>query len=201
LRIFAVLCIFLAACTYIGPGIYHTVLPGETLWDIAGSYGTEAREIIKSNRLVKDPNRIRPGQKIYIPGASYPRKVRKSSLNFVWPVKGKIIQKFGRKANKRHLGIGISAKEGAGVVAAESGRVIFTSENFRSYGKIVIIEHNSDYTTVYAHNSVNLVSEKQEVSRGQKIAQVGMTGWAKKPFLYFEIRYKEKPRNPIFILP
>ncbi len=188
-------------CTYIGPGVYHRVLKGETLWDISSSYNVEVSEIIKANRLLKNPDRIKPGQKIYVPGASSTRSVAKSSLDFIWPVKGKIIQRFGRKGNKRYLGIGIKAREGAPVVAAESGKVIFVSKDFRSYGKTIIIEHNKDYTTVYAHNSVNLVKKNQVVEKGKKISEVGRTGWAKAPYLYFEIRYKEKPRNPVFILP
>ncbi|MFC2092098.1 M23 family metallopeptidase, partial [Elusimicrobiota bacterium] len=91
--------------------------------------------------------------------------------------------------------------QGYSVAAAEDGSVLFVSEDFRSYGKTIIIEHNRDYATVYAHNSKNLVREGQKVIKGEKIAEVGMTGWAQDPFLYFEIRYKEKPRNPLFILP
>ncbi|MFH1415856.1 MAG: peptidoglycan DD-metalloendopeptidase family protein [Elusimicrobiota bacterium] len=119
----------------------------------------------------------------------------------MWPVKGKVIQKFGQSGIKRHLGIGIRADRGTPVAAAESGKIIFASENFRSYGKTIIIEHNEYYTTVYAHNSVNLVREDHEVKKGEKIAEVGDTGWADSPFLYFEIRYREKPRNPVFMLP
>ncbi|MFH1415855.1 MAG: LysM domain-containing protein [Elusimicrobiota bacterium] len=53
-------------CTYIGPGIYHTVLQGETVWDISTTYNCEIEDIISANRLLNDPNEIKPGQKIYM---------------------------------------------------------------------------------------------------------------------------------------
>jgi murein DD-endopeptidase MepM/ murein hydrolase activator NlpD len=190
-----------SACTYIGPGIYHNVAKGESLWDISKAYNVKVNKIVIANRYLKDPDHVKPGQKIYIPNARYVKKIPKSSLNFIWPVKGKIIQRFGRIGNKRHLGIGIKSKEHTPILAAETGKVIFTSENFRSYGKTIIIEHNKYYATVYAHNSVNCVKNKQIIKRGEKIAEVGKTGWAAVPYLYFEIRYKEKPRNPLFMLP
>jgi murein DD-endopeptidase MepM/ murein hydrolase activator NlpD len=199
--LFVTVLFFICGCTYIGPGSYHTVSKGETIWDISSAYGTNVNEIIRANRLLKNPNRIKAGQKIYVPGARHSKKVPKSSLDFIWPVKGKIIKKFGKYGNKRYLGIEIKAKEGQPVYAAESGTVIFANNNFRSYGKTIIIEHNKNYATVYAHNSMNLVKKNKSVEKGQKIAEVGRTGRAKTPNLYFEIRYKEKPRNPIFMLP
>lgn len=201
LTVFILYFLFFTGCTYIGPGIYHTVSKGETIWDIASSYNTDSDEILKANRLLKNPDRIKVGQKIYVPGARFQQKVHKSSLSFIWPVKGRIIQKYGKKGYKRYLGIGIKANEGVPVVASEAGTVMFASDDFRSYGKTIIIEHNKNYTTVYAHNKNNFVRVKQEIRKGQKIAEVGKTGWAKVSFLHFEIRYKEKPRNPIFILP
>ncbi len=199
--IFTFCILMVCGCTYIGPGIYHRVSEGETIWDISTAYGSDIKEIIRANRLLKNSNTIKAGEMIYVPGAKYAKKIHRSSLNFIWPVKGKIIQKFGRCGNKRYLGIGIKSKEGTPVVAVGDGRVIFVSEDFRSYGKTIIIEHNKDYTTVYAHNKINFVREDQDVKKGEKIAEVGMTGWAGKPNLYFEIRYREKPKNPLFILP
>lgn len=191
---------FVCGCTYLGPGVYHTVSEGETIWHISTAYDSNIEEIVRANKLKGKSDRIRPGQKVYVPGARFVRRVEKSSLNFMWPVKGKIIKKFGKKGNKRSLGIGIKSKERSPVVASESGKVIFISENFRSYGKVIIIEHNKDYTTVYAHNRVNLVKKNQVVEKGKKIAEVGRTGWAGSPYLHFEIRYKEKPMNPLFVL-
>lgn len=198
-----ILLCLLSGCTYIGPGIYHRVEKGETLWALSRTYDVDADKIIEANKDIGEPGNIKVGEQVYIPGASRTRRaVEKSEkLDFVWPVKGKIIQKFGKEGNKRHLGIGIKSMEGTPVAAAESGKVIFVSDNFRSYGKVVIIEHENQYSTVYAHNSKNTVEEEEQVEKGEKIAEVGSSGWAGTPNLYFEIRYKEKPRNPVFMLP
>jgi murein DD-endopeptidase MepM/ murein hydrolase activator NlpD len=187
-------------CTYFGPGIFHTVSEGETVWEISRAYKVDAQKLVEANKRV-DADRIMPGQRIYVPGARYPKAVPKSSLDFVWPVRGKVIRRFGKHDNKRYLGIGVKAEQGAPVAASESGKVIFASENFRSYGKTIIIEHNENYVTVYSHNRQNFVRKGQKVEKGQKIASVGSTGRADEPHLYFEIRYREKPRNPLFILP
>ncbi|MBN2406615.1 MAG: peptidoglycan DD-metalloendopeptidase family protein [Elusimicrobia bacterium] len=202
LRIAVFSSIFLVSgCTYIGPGIYHKVSEGETLWTISRAYNVDVNRITRANsRRLDNPDRIRKGQDIYIPGARFVKHVPKSSLNFKWPVNGKIVYRFGNEGNKRYLGIGISAAEGSPVVASESGKVIFISDDFRSYGKIIIVEHDRDYATVYAHNRVNLVREGEKVAVGQKIAEVGRSGRVSEPCLHFEIRYKEKPRNPLFIL-
>ncbi|MFC2061462.1 peptidoglycan DD-metalloendopeptidase family protein [Elusimicrobiota bacterium] len=185
-----------------GPGIYHRVSEGESIWAISQAYDVNLHNIIRANRRLKNPDRIKAGQQIYIPGAKYAKKnIPKTKLDFIWPVQGKIVRRYGKKGNKRYLGIGIKAKEGNPVKAAEAGKVVFISNDFRSYGKIIIIEHSKEYTTVYAHNQANLVKKDQQVKKGEKIALVGRTGWAKSPYLYFEVRYREEPRNPLFILP
>jgi len=197
------LLVFMVAggCTYIGPGIYHTVSKGETLWNISKAYDVDVEKLAKANRRIHSLDQIRPGQRIFVPGARHKKNVHKCALDFIWPVRGRIIKRFGRAGNKRYLGIGISSPEGTPVYAAESGKVVFASENFRSYGKTILIEHSDEYTTVYSHNKRNFVKEGQLVKKGEKIAEVGRTGWAREPYLHFEIRYMEKPRNPVFILP
>ncbi len=184
------------------PGIYHTVSDGETLWSIAGVYGLEVEEITEINRRIESPEKIRTGDRIYIPGARYPKSVKRAEekKDFIWPVRGEIIKEFGRHGNKRHLGIGIKAQEGTPVVAAAGGRVVFVSEAFQAYGKTILLEHPGGYTTVYAHNREIFVEEGAEVEEGQKIAEVGMTGRTSQPHLYFEIRFGEDARNPLHYL-
>ncbi|MGM0441534.1 MAG: peptidoglycan DD-metalloendopeptidase family protein [Elusimicrobiota bacterium] len=203
----------LSGCTYFGPGRYHRVEEGETFWSLSRNYDVKMEEIIKANKNIGDPGNIKKGQQVYIPGARRVHRSRKpktgdresgeevEDLDFIWPVKGDVVQKFGQIDNKRHMGIGIKAMEGTPVAAAQDGKVIYVSDSFRSYGKIVIIEHKGEYSTVYAHNKENTVKEEEQVEKGDKIALVGSTGWASEPFLYFEIRYREKPRNPLYILP
>lgn len=85
------------------------------------------------------------------------------------------------------------------VLAADSGVVIFAgimgSLN-SGYGNIVIIDHGGGHTTWYAHNHEILVSEGQEVARGEPIALVGSTGSSTGPHLHFEVRKNDTPQNP-----
>ncbi len=201
----AVVFLSVQGCTYIGPGIYHKVSEGETVWSISRAYGIKSAELVRANtRHLPDPDRIQSGQHIYVPGARRPitaRTVTVQDIGFIWPVRGEIIHKFGREGTRRYLGLTIGAPEGTPVLASEAGRVIFVSENFRAYGNTIIIEHENDYVTVYAHNGNMTVQEEQKVEKSEKIAEVGSTGNAETPRLYFEIRYKETPENPLHLLP
>ncbi len=116
-------------------------------------------------------------------------------LKFISPVQGKIISEFGMRNGKMHKGIDIQAPEGENIKAAEDGVVIF-SGFLKGYGNVVIIKHEGDFFTVYAHNRVNLVKEGEFVKKGQVIGKVGMTGNAQTPHLHFEVRKKTKPINP-----
>jgi murein DD-endopeptidase MepM/ murein hydrolase activator NlpD len=119
----------------------------------------------------------------------------KISLKFIKPVQGKIISEFGPRNGRMHKGIDIQAPEGESIKAAEDGVVIF-SGFLKGYGNVVIIKHEGDFFTVYAHNRVNLVKEGEFVKKGQVIGKVGMTGNAQTPHLHFEIRKKTKPLDP-----
>ncbi len=117
-------------------------------------------------------------------------------LSFIPPVKGKVISNFGDRNGREHKGIDISAPEGADILAAEDGVVIF-SGFLKGYGNVVIIKHEGDYFTVYAHNKYNTVKENEFVKRGQVIGKVGQTGNATTPHLHFEVRRGTKPLNPL----
>jgi len=119
----------------------------------------------------------------------------KISLKFIKPVEGKIISEFGPRNGRMHKGIDIQAPEGESIKAAEDGVVIF-SGFLKGYGNVVIIKHEGDFFTVYAHNRVNLVKEGEFVKKGQVIGKVGMTGNAQIPHLHFEIRKKTRPLDP-----
>ena len=119
----------------------------------------------------------------------------KINLKFIKPVQGKIISEFGPRNGRMHKGIDIQAPEGESIKAAEDGVVIF-SGFLKGYGNVVIIKHEGDFFTVYAHNRVNLVKEGEFVKKGQVIGNVGMTGNAQTPHLHFEIRKKTKPLDP-----
>jgi lipoprotein NlpD len=130
-----------------------------------------------------------------------PDKIKLQKDMFEWPVRGSITSPFGVRGGKNHDGIDIGAKEGTPIKAAAAGKVIFSSDEIRSYGNLIIVKHEGRFSTVYAHNRKNLVKEGELVEKGQVIAEVGDTGRASAAHLHFEVRDGKKPRNPVFFLP
>jgi lipoprotein NlpD len=119
--------------------------------------------------------------------------------NWRWPTDGKIIDNFSA-AEGGNKGIDIAGSRGQSVVSTASGRVVYAGNALRGYGNLIIIKHNDDYLSAYAHNDTMLVREQQEVKAGQKIATMGSTGTSSVR-LHFEIRYKGKSVNPLRYLP
>jgi len=119
------------------------------------------------------------------------------AIDFIWPVKGRLIAGYSEPNNK---GVDIGGNLGEPVVAAAPGRVMYTGTGIRGYGKLIVIKHDNGFNSVYAHNREILVKEGQSVARGQKIAELGDTD-ADKPMLHFEIRKSGKPVDPAKYLP
>lgn len=123
--------------------------------------------------------------------------VIRTSGDFIWPVRGKIISGFGVHNGGLHNdGINIAADPGTPVKAAEGGVVVYAGNELASYGNLLLIRHPSGYVTAYAHNRRLLVKKDQKVKRGQLIAHVGDTGDVDRPQLHFEIRRGEKAVDP-----
>lgn len=117
------------------------------------------------------------------------------------PAQGKITSHFGLRRDpfdgrlRQHNGIDIALKEGTEIKAAASGTVVFSGEA-KGYGKVVIVEHERGISTLYGHNSVNLVKKGDKVEAGQTIALSGSTGRATGPHLHFEIRKEGEAVDP-----
>jgi len=128
-----------------------------------------------------------------------------NKLVLSWPLRGPITSGFGSRNNplskgkKFHCGLDIGAEEGASVKAAGDGKVIFSGWK-DVYGNMIVIEHENNYLTVYAHNSINFVGENEIVKRGEVIAASGKTGAVTGAHLHFEIRKGVVPLNPLRIL-
>jgi lipoprotein NlpD len=118
-------------------------------------------------------------------------------VQFAWPTPGKILTNFSDPGYK---GIALAGKEGDPVLAASDGRVVYSGSGLRGYGNLVIVKHDGDFLTAYAHNKSIMVTEGQSVKRGQKIAELGMTD-TDTPKLHFEVRRSGKPVDPIAYLP
>ena len=114
------------------------------------------------------------------------------------PATGKLIGQFSESDNRK--GIDIAGKLGQPVMASAAGKVVYSGNGLRGYGKLIIIKHNNTYLSAYAHNEKILVKEGQNVSRGQKIALMGKTD-ASQVELHFEVRRFGKPVDPAKYLP
>lgn len=116
---------------------------------------------------------------------------------WLWPATGAILAGFNEASNK---GVDIAGNPGDPVIASAGGKVVYSGSGLRGYGKLVIIKHDENYLTAYAHNRELLVKEGDTVSRGQKIAEIGNTD-ADRPKLHFEIRKQGRPVDPMTYLP
>ncbi|AHJ76770.1 murein hydrolase activator NlpD [Kosakonia sacchari] len=116
-----------------------------------------------------------------------------------WPTDGNVIDNFSATEGG-NKGVDIAGSKGQAIVATADGRVVYAGNALRGYGNLIIIKHNDDYLSAYAHNDTMLVREQQEVKAGQKIATMGSTGTSSTR-LHFEIRYKGKSVNPLRYLP
>lgn len=114
-----------------------------------------------------------------------------------WPAEGKLLGTFGQGGGK---GIDISGARNAAVVAAAPGKVVYSGSGLRGYGKMLIVKHEEEFLTAYAHNETLLAKEGQWVKGGQKIAEMGDTD-SDRVKLHFEVRQYGKPLDPLKFLP
>jgi lipoprotein NlpD len=142
-----------------------------------------------------------PGSPPPTAAPSTPAAPQPSALAWAWPASGKVLVKFDEKLDEiRNKGIDIAAKEGDPVTAAADGVVLWIGNTMRGYGNLVILKHNEEFTSAYAHNSRVLVKKDQAVKRGDRIADAGKSD-AATPRLHFEIRRSGRPVDPQQFLP
>ena len=199
------------------------VQKGDTLFSISKKYFITVEEIMRLNKLKQDST-IYVGQALVIPknnkNALYfsldskdenikivslplpkPKKhILNLSLNgisFIQPIKGEIINKFGSNDDGViNEGINIEAEYGTKVKASADGEIIFAGSNLKDFGSMILIKHNDHWISSYAHLSKIYVNERDHISQGQLIGEVGTSGKVSKAQLYFEIRNKNEALNP-----
>lgn len=120
------------------------------------------------------------------------------SGSWQWPATGSLVARF-QESNGRK-GIDIAGQRGQAVSAAEGGRVVYQGSGLRGYGQLIIIKHDDDYLSAYAHNAKVHVKEGDVVKRGQRIADMGDSG-TDRVKLHFEIRRQGTPVDPLRYLP
>lgn len=191
---------------------YHIVKPGETLYRLSVFYSTPVEKLRKYNNL--PDNTIYAGQKIYLDSDlsdddfQYSDSLGKNwdisptLKSFKWPIKGKeITSNFGTRIHPvtgqttTHEGVDLRSETNTPVYAPYSGTVTYSGW-MSGYGKMVIIKHENEYESRYAHLNRWLVKEGDEVSKGQIIGKTGNTGLSTGPHLHYEIRKNGKPVDP-----
>ena len=173
---------------------YHERMVGE-LSEAAKRLEAFVRELQEKQRRVAKVPPPKPG--IEPPGTGF------GGLRgrLPWPTDGKIVAAYGAQVHPRfgtrtfRNGVDIEAAQGTDVGAVYAGHVIYTGW-FKGYGNLIILDHGTEYFTLYAHVAEILVKEGDDVRQGQRIGSVGDTGSLTGPRLYFEVRYQGKPQDP-----
>lgn len=206
----------------VDPNGLYIVRSGDTLYSIALAFGLDWRELAKANGI-SDPSRLSVGQRLVVREVTAASEVKPvtprdqaepiraptpqapetkpsasdTALGFVWPHNGTVIRNFKAGVNK---GIDLAAKVGDPVIASLGGKVVYSGNALRGYGNLVIVKHDNNLLTAYAHNQTLLVKEGDLVKQGQRIAEAGQSD-AERPMLHFEVRKQGKPVNPLDYLP
>ena len=205
----------------------YRVRPGDTLHGIAWQSGVDHRSIARWNGL-RPPYRIYAGQTLQLKPpakrrmpppprtqAEKPRPRAKPQvtrppqpvqptqpakrLAWAWPVKGRLVSSF-KSSDPLRSGIKIAGRSGIQIRSAEAGKVVYSGSGLRGYGRLIIVKHNDKYLSAYGHNRKLLVAEGDQVTKGQKIAEMG-TANNGDALLHFEIRRDGKPVDPMRLLP
>jgi murein DD-endopeptidase MepM/ murein hydrolase activator NlpD len=200
-----ILFVLLGSCSSMRSGQYIYVETPSQMKKVAKTHGLSMNEIKTAN-----PDKSLQGREwVFIPskvGIAYLlndtyviedyRSLGKG--RFLWPVPHfyRVSSHFGPRGRKHHDGIDIPAPRGTPIVAVDHGVVVYSDNGIRGYGNMILLAHGEDVFTVYAHNRKNLVSKGDKVVKGQVIGHVGNTGRSTGPHLHFEIRVKNKVRNP-----
>jgi len=116
-----------------------------------------------------------------------------------WPVNGRLISGYDAK-NTGKKGINIAGKSGDPVRSAAAGKVVYSGSGLSGYGRLIIIKHNKDFLSAYAHNRKLIATEGQWVEKGEVVARMGRSG-TNRTQLHFEIRKKGRPVNPLRYAP
>ncbi len=120
-------------------------------------------------------------------------------LSWAWPATGPLLSRFNARTEGRK-GIDIGGRSGQPVRAAAAGKVVYSGSGLSGYGRLIIIKHNKEFLSAYAHNRKLIASEGQWVGKGQEIALMGNSG-TDRVRLHFEIRKLGKPVDPLQYLP
>ncbi|MFH1803598.1 MAG: peptidoglycan DD-metalloendopeptidase family protein [Pseudomonadota bacterium] len=159
----------------------------------ANSWQTDRRSVAAPTPVASSTNSLKQDASLMTPAAR---------AGFIWPVEGKIILGYGAGTGGLfNDGVNIAADRGTPIMAADNGIVTYVGNELRGFGNLILIKHEGEYVTAYAHTENPMVARGDVVKRGQKISTVGSTGAVSRPQLHFEIRHGRKSRDPMAHLP
>jgi murein DD-endopeptidase MepM/ murein hydrolase activator NlpD len=115
---------------------------------------------------------------------------------FAWPLNSGIVDADTVQYRPYHQGITIRGELGDPIVAVNDGKVIYSADEIRGYGNVIVIQHDDSLLSVYANNQFNYVKQGDAVRRGQLIGDVGQLFEEKTTGLYFEMRYEGTAQDP-----
>jgi lipoprotein NlpD len=171
----------------------------------ASSSKASTSATVSSSSTSTSSSKSASSSKIPVKVASVPKTQTASAVpantkvQWRWPASGRLLSRFSSKGDLNR-GINLAGRTGDPVFAAASGKVVYAGNGLHGYGNLIIINHNQEYLSAYAHNSKILVKENDFVKVGGKIAEIGNSG-AVSTMLHFEIRKDGKPVDPLRYLP
>ena len=141
---------------------------------------------------------LKQEEKITLPSPVQIKKAPSAASEkaFLRPLEGRISSPYGKRRGRLHDGVDIPAPKGTAILAARSGKVVFSGV-IRGFGKTVTIDHGDGMLTRYSHNSANTVKKGAWVKQGQTIGNVGRTGRTTCCHLHFSVILKGKTVNPV----
>lgn len=179
-------------------GSVHDVADGETVSSIAELYGVEEEVIVAANNI--DSELLERGERVIIPGGTITRGGQyDAGIGFGWPLQGVLTSGYSWRNGKFHYGIDLAVPLNTPFYASAGGKVT-RAGYLGSYGMMVDVDHGWGFLTRYAHAGKVVVSVGQQVTKGQILGYVGLTGNTTGPHLHFELhRYGEK-LNPLHFI-
>ncbi|MFA6508125.1 MAG: M23 family metallopeptidase [Treponemataceae bacterium] len=187
-------------------GLPYTVRNGDNLSRIASSYGIPLEAILDANDLGSAD--INPGMNLFLPGARMSGSELRQILGdaFVYPLRGILTSTFGWRndpftgVRRFHAAIDLAAPLGTPVHASMDGRVSVVGYN-SVYGKYIILTHQDGYQTWYAHLNEYRTEKGSSVKQGQRIGDVGNTGYSTGSHVHFAVFKNGRAMNPLSFLP
>lgn len=176
-----------------------SVMPGEILVipKPGQTYGQKAKtayvpldgaQVAAEAEMPADAVPLSSVDAVAVGGASVAPQVTKAPSEYIWPVRGSVVRRFGQGSGPRKLGVFISSAQGTSVKVAKDGEVVYTGNDLESYGPLVLVRHENGAVTAYGDLQAIQVEKGDTVAQGQKLGEVGAHGKGKQTALYFELR-------------